>query len=303
MTTVAPAKSLDLKRYQTQLLPTDRIFCDHEFNCRGRVSRADAEELKESIQEKGLEFPIHVQPYSGNPVKYDYRIISGHRRFTTCTLLLGWTHIPAVVREDLIDEVAAKDANLLENIQRKDLNMVQEADALSFYVMKGYNVNQIAERLNKSNGWVEVRRRLVMLPDFVRREAANGVVNQNHIHQLWKHRNDSEKMSSLIRTLKERKEKGERVIIIKEDVKIEEFVRVRRPKHHEINNFMMNMGNMLTSRLPGDEYFPNVVLAWVMGNISEAQAWAAMKRECERQGVKFTPPPDVERIFQNVAKV
>lgn len=294
--------NFDMSRYTTTIIPLDRIFCDHEFNCRGRFSRSDCEGLKDSVADKGLEFPIHVQRYTENPEKYDYRIVSGHRRWTACKML-GWTEIPAIIREDLVDDVAAKDANLIENLQRTNLNMVQEADALSFYVMKGYSVNQIAERLNMSNGWVEVRRRLSRLPDFVRREAEKGIVNQNHIHQLWAHRDNPEKMSEMIRTLKERKEKGERVVVIKEDVKLEDFVRVRRPKPHEIQHFMVNFASMVTNKIEEDEHFAHRVMAWVMGHISEAQVWGALKRECARLNLPFTPPADVQRIFDNVAKV
>jgi ParB family chromosome partitioning protein len=299
--TLAPA-SFDMKRYTTQILPVDRIFCDHEFNCRGRIIRSECTELAESMKDRGLEFPIHVQPYSAQPEKYDYRIVSGHRRYTAAKII-GWTEIPAVVREDLIDEVKAKDANLIENLQRSELNIVQEADALSFYVTKGYSVNEIAHRLNKSNGWVEVRRRLVMLPDFVRREAQKGIVTQNHIHQLWAHRDNPEKISELIRTLKERKEKGERAVVIKEDIKIEDFARVRRPKPHEVQDFMQHLGMMITNKIEEDEYFAHQCLAWVMGNISQAQLWTALKRECTRKGLPFTPPLDVKRIFDRVQKV
>lgn len=302
MTTLAPA-SIDMRRYQTQLLPIDTIFCDHSFNCRGRIARSDCMELKDSVAEHGLEFPIHVQKFNDPEGKYKYRIVSGHRRWTACKML-NWETIPAIIRDDLKDEVAAKDANLIENLQRSDLNIVQEAEALSFYVLRGFSVNEIAHRLNKSNGWVEVRRRLVHLPEFVRNAANKGIVNHGHINQLWNYRDNPEKLSELIRSIKERKEKGEKFVKIKEDVKILDFVKPKRPKPHELLNFMQHLGQMITNKLPdGEENFAHLCLAWCSGNISEAQIWAALKRECERRNFKFNPPDDVARIFNSVNNV
>lgn len=290
----------DAARYQVQPIKVARTKCDHSFNCRGRISRDDCVELARDIKENGLDFPIHVQPYSEGD--YDFRIISGHRRFTAFQIN-GEDTIPAVVRVDLADEIEAREANLRENIQRSDLNIVQEADAISFFIVKGYNVTQVAEKIGKSNGWVEVRRRLVHLPEFVRRAAQEGTVNQGHINQLWKYRNDSEKMSELIRRIKEKAEQGERAIVIREEVQIEDFAKVRRPKPHELNDFLEVVAGMVTNKLDQPEYFAHRILSWCAGYISQAQLYVSLRRECERLGLPFTPPSDVKKILDGVAKV
>jgi hypothetical protein len=132
--------------------------------------------------------------------------------------------------------------------------------------------------------------------------AQEGKVTQSHINQLWEHRSNPEKLNSILRTIKERSELGQRAIVVKEDVRLEDFAKAKRPKPHEVNEFLTVLANNITIKLDQPEYFPARCLAWVMGNISPAELYAALKRECERLGFPFNPPPDVRRIFDGLAK-
>lgn len=294
--------AMDTKRYEVTPQKMSRIFCDASFNCRGSIELATCYELAEDIKEKGLDFPIHVRPYKLQPDKYDFQIISGHRRFTAYRINKE-TEIPCVVRYDLEDEVLAREANLRENIQRTDLTILQEAEAISFFITAGYNVSQIAKKLGKSDGWVEPRRKLMHLPDFVRRAAAEKVVNQNHINQMWAYRDNPEKLAAMIQMIKERSEKGEKAIVIREDVKITDFAKVRRPKPHEIEDFILVLAQLITNKLPDDqECFAHQVLSWAAGYASMAQAYVAMRNECARLGLPFNPPSDIKRILDSVTK-
>lgn len=293
--------SIDLSKYVVTPLEMKRIFCDSDFNCRGRIDLATCYELAEDIKERGLDFPIHVRPYTLKP-GFDFQIVSGHRRFTAFKINKS-EMVPAVVRTDLADEVNAREANLRENIQRTDLTILQEAEAISFFITAGYNVNQIAKKLGKTPGWVEPRRKLMHLPEFVRQAAADKVVNQNHINQMWAYRDQPEKLSEMIRTIKERSEKGERSIVIKEDVKIIDFAKVRRPKPHEIEEFLMVIASCITNKLPDElECFGHQVGSWAAGYSSLVQVYCALRKECARLGLAFNPPPDVKKIMDSITK-
>lgn len=277
-----------------------QILCDHTFNCRGRIDKTMCIGLSKNIQERGLDYPIHIQPYTER-AGFQYRIVSGHRRFTAAQIL-NWIEIPAVVRYDLKDESDARSANLVENIEREDLNLVQEAEAVSWYITQGYNVSQVALKIGKSNGWVEIRRKLLHLPQMVRDAASEKIITQSHINQLWEHRNNPEKLSTILRTIKERAETGERAIVIKEDVKLADFAKARRPKPHEVDDFLQVLAHNITFKIDAPEYFPARVLAWVQGSISPAQLYVSMKKECERLGLAFNPPPDIKRIFDGLGR-
>lgn len=283
------------------MLPVGEIFCDHTFNCRGPIDRSTCIDLAEDISDKGLDFPIHVQPYTLNP-KFKYRIVSGHRRFTAVTMNRSEA-IPAVIRYDLSDETAAREANLRENIQRSDLTMLQEAQAINYFLSRGHSVSQVAKRLGKTSGWVEPRRKLLELPEFVHKAADEGIVTQNHIHQLHKYKGNTEKLSEMIREIKHRAEKGERGIVIKEATKIVDFAAIRRPKPHEVDEFLAVLFTNIVKKIPEEEYFASRCLAWVMGHISPAQLYVSLKRECERLGLDFNPPDDVRKLLASVTKV
>src|SRR3954470_19741025 len=105
-------------------LEIKKIFSDEEgWNCRRqRLAPIDVQTIVDSIRENGLLQPIVVRPY--NKDGYDWMVVVGHRRLFSCKLL-KWTHIPGSVKE--LTEDQAHSLNLVENLERKNLNMYQEA--------------------------------------------------------------------------------------------------------------------------------------------------------------------------------
>jgi ParB/RepB/Spo0J family partition protein len=293
----------DVSRYTVTEIPCHEIFCDNDFNCRKRIDRTTCVELALDIKERGLDFPIHVQPYELK-LGFKYRIICGHRRFIAVSVINKEATVPCVVRTDLGDEKKARETNLRENIQRQELTLLQEAEAISYFVLAGDSVGQIAKRLGKTTGWVEPRRKLMALPKFVRDAADQGIVTQSHINQMWSYRDDNEKLSAMIREIKERTDKGERSIVIKEERKITDFAAVRCPKHHEIDDFLEVLAKNIVQKLPEeiDEYFAARCLAWVRGHISQAQLYLSLRKECTRLNLEFRPPEDIRKIMESVVK-
>jgi ParB family chromosome partitioning protein len=168
-----------LKHYDTFEIPIEEIFYDESFNCRGAFSLESIAELSESIGEIGLQFPVVVQPWEGR-----FRLLAGHRRYKACTVFLRWDKIPAVVRTDL-NLHQARLLNLTENLERKDLNMLEEAKALQAMYPEGVSLRVAAAELKRPTRWVHTRQRLVQLPEEVQQLAAAGRIVATDIEALW----------------------------------------------------------------------------------------------------------------------
>lgn len=118
-------------------------------------------ELRESITQHGVLVPILVRPYPG-PAGARYQIVAGERRWRACSEL-GLERIPAVVRDD-IDDRSAIELALVENLQRRNIDPMEEAQALQTLLGLGYSQDELARRLGKSPAHVSERLRLTTLP-------------------------------------------------------------------------------------------------------------------------------------------
>jgi ParB/RepB/Spo0J family partition protein len=135
------------------------------------------DELAESIVEHGLAQPITVRPVTHAPGRGaddgHYEIVAGERRYRA-HLHAGLTHIDAIVREDLDDEGAAA-IMLLENVQRADLNPVDEGRAYAKRMKEfGWSERDIANRANVSKGRVESRLALLYCVPEAQKLIADG---------------------------------------------------------------------------------------------------------------------------------
>lgn len=172
-----------LPEYAAYLLPVDRIYYDADFNCRGEFTLQSVSELAESIRDAGrLIYPVTVQPWTEQP-GYNYRLIAGHRRFKAMTFFLKATTIPAVIVRDLTDH-QARLLNVVENLQRKDLNIMEEARALERLYPLGVTLRQAAKELKQTTHWVHVRLRLLKMPLHVQQKAAAGLLSAANIDLL-----------------------------------------------------------------------------------------------------------------------
>ena len=136
------------------------------------------EELSDSIRENGLLQPILVREYGEGR----YQIIAGERRFRACKLA-GLTEIPAIVLER--DDKAAAQIALIENIQREDLNPLEEA--LAYKSLKDeYDMTQeeLSERIGKSRSAIANSIRLLDLPDEILTMVAAGDLSAGHARTL-----------------------------------------------------------------------------------------------------------------------
>lgn len=140
----------------------------------------ELEELAASIRERGVLQPILVRPMPG-PAEA-YQIIAGERRWRAAQHA-GLAAIPALVR-DLADEEVMEVA-LVENIQRSDLNAIEEARGYEVLLERfGRSAEAIAKAVGKSRSHVANTLRLTRLPDTVQNHVSAGRLTAGHARAL-----------------------------------------------------------------------------------------------------------------------
>lgn len=158
-------------------LPVDRIQRGR-FQPRRDFDPDSLRELADSIAAQGVIQPIVVRP-AGEDV---YEIVAGERRWRAARQA-GLSDIPVVVRE--VDEQTAIAIALIENIQRDDLNPLEEADALQRLLEEfGLTHQQVAEAVGKSRTTVTNLLRLLELNDDVKQSLLQGRLEMGHARAL-----------------------------------------------------------------------------------------------------------------------
>ena len=140
----------------------------------------ELEELTQSIKENGVIQPLIVSRVQGNN---SYELIAGERRLRA-SRLAGLETVPVVVKK-LDSEDSLLELALIENIQRTDLNAIEEAQAYKKLIDRfGYTQEQTAKRVGKKRSTVANTLRLLLLPDFVKDDLLNQVLSEGHARAL-----------------------------------------------------------------------------------------------------------------------
>ena len=131
----------------------------------------DNESLVTSIREHGLIQPILIRPLS-----HGFEIVAGHRRYQACKSL-RWRFIPCKIRE--MTDKQAFEIQLSENIQRKSMDPIEEAEAFRRYVIDfGWGgVSDLAKKIGKSEEYVSHRIQLLKLPEEIKKKIASQLLN------------------------------------------------------------------------------------------------------------------------------
>ena len=144
------------------------------------IDEQDLQELAASIQKHGVMQPIVIRPIDDEECAYE--IIAGERRWRAAKLA-GLTEIPAIVR-DLTDQVAIALA-LIENIQRQDLNPIDQALALQrFHEEFGLSHQEIADTVGKARTTVSNLLRLLSLADEIKDFMQQGQLDMGHARAI-----------------------------------------------------------------------------------------------------------------------
>ena len=164
-------------RDELQQLPLE-LLQRGKYQPRRDMDPQALEELAQSIRRQGLMQPVVVRPLDGER----YEIIAGERRWRACQLA-GLERIPALVRE--VSDEAAIAMALIENIQREDLNPIEEAVALQ-RLQQDFQLTQqqVAEAVGKSRVTIANLLRLIALPEEVKTLLAHGDLEMGHARAL-----------------------------------------------------------------------------------------------------------------------
>lgn len=134
-------------------------------------------ELAESIRARGLVQPIVVRPHDGG-----YQIVAGERRWRAAQKA-RLHELPVIIRN--FDDVETLEISIVENIQRQDLNAIEEADAYRRLIEEfGHTQEALGKLVHKSRSHVANLLRLLDLPEKVRAYVASGELSMGHARAL-----------------------------------------------------------------------------------------------------------------------
>lgn len=259
------------------VLMTD-IFDDEVFNSRGAISALSVHELAKEIKENGLIQPVTLQTFAHMPGK-KFRLVAGYRRFKAHEVNSAET-IRGIIKTGLSD-LEARLFNLIENTQREDLNIKQEADAILHFKLAGWSEQKVADKVGKSRGWAQVRFMLLELPIVIQKEAAAGLFNNAQIRELYTLGNYDDQIE-LVKQIKDHKILGK-----KKEPKIKQKIDESKVRKQEA---IFEMQEELQDAV-GITHLASKAMGWCAGVVSDGDFWNALSDEAKAHG-KFVVIPE-----------
>ncbi len=187
----------DVERGELRRIPIPQIRAN-PYQPRKEFDAGELADLESSLSASGLLQPITVRPATAGK---GFELIAGERRLRAATNL-GWGEIPAIVRD--IDDKTLLTLALVENLQRSDLNPIEEAEGYQRLVDE-FNLTQqeVADVVGKDRSTVANALRVLQLPAQVRRMVQEGQLTSGHARALLALRHEHE-MVELAREVAER---------------------------------------------------------------------------------------------------
>ncbi|MBQ1827480.1 MAG: ParB/RepB/Spo0J family partition protein [Erysipelotrichaceae bacterium] len=134
-------------------------------------------ELAQSISQHGVFTPVLVRKVGDS-----YQLITGERRLRA-SRIAGLTEIPAIIMD--LDDLQVSEVTLLENIQRSDLNAIEEASGYRALIQQhGYTQEDLARRIGKSREHIANSMRLLRLPEEIQKMVSDHRLSMGHVRPL-----------------------------------------------------------------------------------------------------------------------
>ncbi|MGL2215872.1 ParB/RepB/Spo0J family partition protein, partial [Oenococcus oeni] len=147
------------------------------YQPRKTFDEASLSELAESLKQSGVIQPLIVRAHGKN-----YQIVAGERRFRAAKLA-KLTEVPVIVKD--LSDSAMMELAIIENLQREDLNPIEEAQGINSYMKElALTQAQVAEKLGKSRAGVANTLRLLNLPTEVQQLMIDGKLSMGHARAL-----------------------------------------------------------------------------------------------------------------------
>lgn len=226
----------------------------NKYQPRVHFDESDLTELSDSIRENGIIQPLIVTVGEGQGT---YELVAGERRLRA-SKIAGLKKVPVVVM-DVDSEDTLLELALIENIQRTDLNPIEEAEAYHKLIQKfGYTQEETAKRVGKKRSTISNMLRLLNLPDFIKQDLAEGLLSEGHARALLR-------LSDDLATMKEVRD-----LIIKNSLSVRQTERIVRKatsttkssqntspakdRHELPDTYCKSLVNQLTNRLSSKVY-------------------------------------------------
>lgn len=166
-------------RNPDRLIPIEKLFPNKD-QPRRTFTQDQLDELAESIRTKGIIQPIIVRPRPN--AEGEYEIVAGERRWRAAQM--AKLHVvPALIRD--FDDIEVLEVAIIENIQRADLNAIEEAAGYKQLMFRfGHTQEKIAEALGKSRSHIANLLRLLNLPESVQTMVVEGQLTAGHARTL-----------------------------------------------------------------------------------------------------------------------
>ena len=161
----------------TSTLPINEIIPNKE-QPRKTFDEASLNELADSIAQHGVLQPLLVRPLPGG----GYQLVAGERRWRA-SRIAGLKEVPVIIKE--LSDTEAMQLAIIENLQREDLNPIEEAEGLQALIDKcGFNQEEAAASVGKSRPAITNSLRLLKLPPEVRDMTREGIISAGHARAL-----------------------------------------------------------------------------------------------------------------------
>lgn len=272
-----------------RMISMKEIHADSNFNCRGPIAPIDVADLAKDIERQGLlqsviicEYPPEKQEETG----FKYILIAGYRRHTA-HIILNRTEIEAKIHDKPFDESESRILNLQENLQRANLDFMEEAYAIEKIMGFGQFTEQaVMDRLGKSRGWTQMRMMALKMPKIVQAEIKAGFVNTSDIRDVYTlFINDGEEVAfEAVRKLKDAKLSGKK---FKPDIKKKKANHALTKQHRKRPEIFEMMDHVQASAI-GNGSFTRA-LAWAAGEINSMEFIETLKIYAEENNIDYVP--------------
>lgn len=168
----------------TNVLPLSEIVPNKE-QPRKTFDEGALQELADSITQHGVLQPLLVRPLPGG----GYQLVAGERRWRA-SRLAGLKEVPVVVKD--LSDVETMEIAIIENLQREDLNPIEEAEGLQALIDRcGFTQEDVATSVGKSRPAIANSLRLLRLPPEVRDMTREGTISAGHARALLAFENEA----------------------------------------------------------------------------------------------------------------
>ncbi len=165
---------------------------NHDGNIRSTIGEID--ELADSIKAQGILQPLTVAPHP--TLEGDFTVIAGHRRLQAAKRA-GLSYLPVVINHSLVSKADQITAMLVENLQRADITMIDEAKAYQQLELEGLNLNKIAKSTGRARRTVVERLKLTKLSEEIQEKVAGHQVTLEKALEVARFEKHPEVMAEL----------------------------------------------------------------------------------------------------------